>query len=129
MSGEMATETKLDLRTLTAEMVRPLVGQTFVFQRPVEQQTISGGRVELELLEVASHDGVVQRESAYPGSHLKRSRVPFSLLFVLKENLPALEVGLHRLKHEAFQQELWHIARVHVPGRDPGRAYYEAVFA
>lgn len=125
---EAATGIKHELRNLAAEMLRPYIGKVFVFKRPADQQELSGGRVELELLTVTSHDRVMQIESARPEKQGARLRAPFSLLFVLKEGTPPLGWGLHLLQHEDFAAEEWHVARVHVVGRNPARAYYESVF-
>jgi hypothetical protein len=114
---------KPKLEEYTAEMFRSYVGQVFAFLRPEHQPILSAGRVELELLLVSTPGGnVVTAASA--GS----SRATFSLLFALKPDMPALTAGLHRLSHDSFEECDWFLSRVHVPGRDSRRAYYEAVF-
>jgi Domain of unknown function (DUF6916) len=123
MSQELMTDTKPGLADLTAEMMRSYIGRTLVFQRPA-----SADLVELDLLEVVSQDRIFAVESARPEGW-KRHRVPFSLLFVLKDGFAPLGQGLHRLQHDAFEDGEWFLSRVFVPQRDQTKAYYEAVFA
>lgn len=117
-----ATESKPGLRELTAEMVRAKTGETFRFRRPGGQEQLSGGIAELKLIEVQSYAQPAPAESS-------RFRSPFSLLFELNDDMPPLGPGLHRIEHPDFAAEAWHIARVHVPERDPAKKYYESVFA
>lgn len=112
-----SVETKPGLLELTAEMFRPAIGKIFIFKRPVGQEGAGGGCAELRLVEVKSS-----------GNGSGRFRASFSLLFELIDGMQPLGPGLHRLEHPNFRQEDWHIARVQVFGRDPGRAYYESVF-
>ncbi len=120
-----AVDDKPGLRELTADMFRSAVGQIFVFRRPAEQQTISGGIVELRLVEVKS---LVSARGSSSDSGLAKFRDPFSLLLELVEGIPPLGPGLHRIEHPDFLPEDWHVGRVHVVGGDPKKAYYEAVF-
>lgn len=120
--GELTTAMKPGLGEFTDEMMRPYVGQTLTFQRP------TGEPVELELIEVASQNRIFEVESARPEGWT-RQRVPFSLLFSLKEGFSPLGQGLHRLQHHDFQSDEWYLSRVSVPQRDHNKAYYEAVFA
>lgn len=107
------------LRDFTADTFRTRVGEVFVFARPAEQQGMSEGRVSLKLVEVTAH-------AASKGTEIRRQ--PFSLLFTLEAS-PPLGQGLHRLLHNDFEAEEWMLGRVQIVGRDPGVAYYEAVFS
>jgi uncharacterized protein DUF6916 len=108
---------KLAMRDFTAETFRPLLGRMLRFRRPTPSSGGSVGEVDLELLEVNSHN------------HAGALRAPFSLLFVLPDGVHPLGQGLHRLMHESFDSEEWYLSRVSVPGLGHDRAYYEAVFA
>jgi len=113
---------KPKLEEYTAETFRPYVGQVFTFLRPEQQPKVSAGRVELELLLVSTPRGnVVTAPSA-------GSSRPFSLLFALKQDMPVLTAGLHRLSHDSFEECDCFLSRVYVPGRDSQKPYYEAVF-
>lgn len=115
-------ETKPGLRELTLEMVRSKTGEIFKFRRPAGQEGISSRIVELKLVEVTSYASPASADAA-------RFRNPFSLLFELNNDMPQLGAGLHKLEHPEFAEDDWHIARVHVAGRDPAKKYYESVFA
>ena len=52
---------------------------------------------------------------------------PFSLVFAATDGQPS-EKGLHRIAHVDFAPCDWLLTRVHLPGKDPRIAYYEAVF-
>ena len=123
-----AVETKPGLRELTAEMFRSAVGVTFIFKRPAEQQTVLGGCVGLKLVEVKSFEHRVPAGRVSGESGSANFRAPFSLLFELPDGMAPLGLGLHRIEHPDFLPEDWHVARVHVFGRDPKKAYYESVF-
>ena len=105
------------LGDFTSETFRPRVGEVFVFERPADQQEMSGGKVRLKLVDVTVHKKIGGM-----------SREPFSLLFTL-ETGPPLGRGLHKLLHQDFEQDEWFLGRVQVLGRDPKMAYYEAVFS
>ena len=108
---------KPGMREFTAETFRPLVGRMLRFHCPAPSSGGSAGDVDLELLEVKSHN------------HAGALRAPFSLLFALPDGVHPLGQGLHRLMHESFESDEWYLSRVSVPGRAQDRAYYEAVFA
>jgi hypothetical protein len=74
--------------------------------------------VRFELLEVR-RPGYSKRPEGF--------REPFSLVFSAIEGWPS-DQGLHRITHEDFASCDWLLTRVHVPGKDPRLAYYEAVF-
>ena len=111
---------KLGLREFTSETFRPLLGCALRFRRPTPSSGGDSGDVELELLEVKSHN--------HAGAPVSAWRVPFSLLFALPDGVHPLGPGLHRLMHESFASEEWYLSRVSVPGLGHERAYYEAVF-
>ena len=119
---------KLSIADLTAEALRPYVGQTLAFQRPAGEEHVTAGRVELELFRVSAGESIVQAEQAHPERYPKRQRVPFSALFVLPLDGQPLSLGLHRVTHPDFEAEEWFLSRVMIPGSDQRRAYYEAVF-
>lgn len=123
-----AVETKPGLRDVSADMFRSAVGATFVFRRPAPKQATSGGYVELKLVEVKSFEHRVPAGRASGESGSANFRAPFSLLFELPDGMAPLGPGLHRIEHPDFLPEDWHVARVHVFGRDPKKAYYESVF-
>ncbi|HWC98076.1 MAG TPA: hypothetical protein VG456_15055 [Candidatus Sulfopaludibacter sp.] len=84
----------------------PLVGQTFLFERPIRPDGVRGDQARMELLKVG----------------------PASLLFLLMGQ-PPLERGPHRLNHRAFEDCEITFERVIVPRRehsDPKGMYYEA---
>ena len=124
-----ALDTKPGLRELTEEMFHAAVGQTFKFKRPTEQQMTSGEYIELKLVQVKGFaNRVVASTMGRAQGGSAAFRIPFSLLFELEDGTLPLGAGLHRIEHPDFLPEDWHIARVHVSGRDPKKAYYEAVF-
>jgi hypothetical protein len=78
----------------------------------------------LELVDVRGGDDSI------PHGRLAQYRAPFSLLFVLQEDIP-LGPGLQRLDHADFAPCDLLLTRVAVPGGAGGRqtgAFYEAVF-
>ncbi len=119
-------QTRLGIEEYSAEAFRPYVGEVFSFLRPSHEPLLSGGRVELELVSVSGTLAKDLTKAPSPKGGLRR--VPFSLLFVLDKDMPLLTAGLHRLSHDSFEECDWFLSRVHVPGRDPRNAYYEAVF-
>jgi hypothetical protein len=114
---------KHTLANYSAEMFQVYQGDRFLFEPPA-----AGEAVDLELLEISSHDRIRKLEQSNPEKYGKRQRDPFSLLFALRSSQP-MGPGLHRLKHADFEPCELFLSRVTVPGRDTSVAYYEAVFA
>jgi hypothetical protein len=106
------------MQDYTAEVFLPYVGQVLLFEPPADEQGDSADGFSLELLEVRQ-----------PRTHNRPDgfRQPFTLLFALRGSRP-LGPGCHRIAHHDFEPSEWLLTRVVVPQRDPGIAYYEAVF-
>jgi len=100
----------ISLADFTPALFRPLIGETFVFERQ------EGGTASMKLLEITTR----------PGSEGR----PFAMLFVLRDG-PPLEYGLPRLIRDGFERCEIFFSRVRSPrhqASDPGGIYYEAVF-
>jgi hypothetical protein len=106
-----------EMNDYTADTFVPHVGQTLTFDAPQEGETPARS-VRLQLLEVRRPQS---------GSRPAGFREPFSLMFAVADGQPS-EKGLHRIAHTDFAPCDWLLTRVHMPGRDPRMAYYEAVF-
>jgi hypothetical protein len=109
----------VDLAELTAELFDPYVGQMMVFERPAGSEAEEEPPARMTLLEV--HRGI-------PSPALRR--VPFSLLFVMKDQAE-LSFGLHRLILSGHTPVELLISRVTVPkfqASDPMGMFYEVVF-
>jgi hypothetical protein len=102
----------------TADIFEPLVGQTFLFEGPLEGQGDQAGQARLELIDA--------RKSG-SGAPAAGFREPFTLIFALRSPEP-LGNGLHRIAHDNFEPCDWFLNRVLLPGRDPRTAYYQAAF-
>ena len=100
----------ISLADFTPALFRPLIGETFVFERK------EGGTANMKLLEITTRPGSDDR--------------PFAMLFVLREG-PPLEDRMPRLVREGFERCEIFFSRVRSPRyqpSDPGGIYYEAVF-
>lgn len=128
--GQMSTlDTRPGLRELSAEMFSPRVGEVFIFRRPAHPDSASKDYVELKLVDVKAFSALQAGTHSSENSGIAPERAAFSMLFELSEGISPPGAGLHRIEHPEFQPEEWYIARVKVFGRDPKKAYYEAVFA
>jgi len=90
------------------------VGEIFSFHQTADANSAP---VQLELVEV-------EASRHRPESGVRQS---FSLMFALRSSDATNESTLH-LRHDDFEACSWFVNRVVAPKRDPGRAYYEAVF-